>query len=150
MSAKKSILNKARGAGRRAIVEAVVMVAAATIMIMNSVSTSRDILPRHLYIFSSERLSKVTVTVIKKTIRAMLTASTRRLSSAQNWRPICLTPGRIWPKHENKRLRLDPSWTGSPSALGRLRRQACVFKISLRDHPGGGIILQLLQQQTAW
>ena len=34
-------------------------------------------------------------------------------------------------------LSIDHSWTGPPSALGTLRRQACISRISLRDHPGG-------------
>ena len=94
MSAKKSSLEKSRGEGRRSIVEAVVMAAAATRTMMKSVRTARAMLTIQLYIFSLEILSKGTVTVIQKTIRTIFPASTRRLSSARNWIPSCLTPVR--------------------------------------------------------
>ena len=45
---KKSSLEKARGEGRRAIVTAVVMAAAATRKMINSVRTAREILKRHM------------------------------------------------------------------------------------------------------
>ena len=48
MSTKKSSLEKSRGAGRRAIVTAVVMVAAATRTATESVRTARAILTRQL------------------------------------------------------------------------------------------------------
>ena len=92
MSSKKSSLEKATGAGRGAILVMIVMVEAATRAMMNSVRTSKSVLTRQLYICSSERLSKVTVTVIQKTIRRIFPASTRRSSSALNWRPSCPTP----------------------------------------------------------
>ena len=95
MSAKESSLEKARGSGRRAILAAVVMAAAEIRMMMKSVKTAREILTRQLKIRYSENLSKGTVTVIQKTIRTIFTASTRRSSSARNWRPSCPAPGRI-------------------------------------------------------
>ena len=91
VSEKKSGLEKARGAGRREIVVVVVMVAAATRMMMKSVSKARVM---QLYIRSLEIFSKGTVTVFRKTIRAIFPDSMTRSSSARNWRPICLTPGR--------------------------------------------------------
>ena len=89
--AKNSVLDKARGAGRRAIVVSVVMEAAETRTMMKSVRTERVM---QLYIRSSEIFSKGTVTVIQKTIRTIFPASKRRSSSARNWRPSCPTPRR--------------------------------------------------------
>ena len=48
MSAKKSSLEKSRGAGRRAIVAAVVMAAAAMRTMVKSVMTTRAIMMRQL------------------------------------------------------------------------------------------------------
>ena len=90
MLAKNSGLEKARRAGRRAIVASVVMAAAATRTMIKIIRTARVI---HLYICSSEILSKGTVTVIQKIARKIFPASMRRSSSAQNWRQICPTPG---------------------------------------------------------
>ena len=84
MLAKKSSLEKARGAVRREIVAAVVMAEAETRTIMKSVRTASLIMMRQLYIRSSEILSKGTITVIQKTVRTIFPASTRRFSYTRN------------------------------------------------------------------